>query len=65
MATMNVPFTVASVAKRLGKTTGRIRQICREHDIGTLIGDRFRILEKRDVSRIEKILKKNGRSRRS
>lgn len=64
MANMNSPFTVSSVAERFGKTTGRIRQICRKYDIGTLVAGRFRILEKRDVDRIEKILRKIGRNRK-
>ena len=55
-------YTSTVVAKMVGKTPGRIRQICREYAIGTLILGRLRILSKRDVKQIEEIIKETGRN---
>lgn len=44
--------TVTEVAKLLGITTGRVRQICREKEIGQIIG-KTRILTDKDIKEIE------------
>ncbi len=55
-------ITVTQAAARCGKTTGRIRQICREHEIGTLIAGRLRLLSNADLKRLEKIISITGRN---
>ncbi len=55
-------ITVTQAAECTGKTSGRIRQICREHEIGMLIAGRLRLLSKADLKRIEKIISKNGKN---
>lgn len=47
-------FSVQQVAKQLGLTDGRIRQICREYEIGVLLG-RDRVLTEADVNRIKNL----------
>ena len=54
-------ITVTQAAGYCGKTPGRIRQICREYDIGTLIAGRLRLLSKTDLNRIKKYLVKSGK----
>ena len=47
-------WTVAEVARELELTTGRIRQICREHNIGEVKG-RDRLLSESDMRRIRNL----------
>lgn len=47
-------YTVADVADQLGLTPGRIRQICREHNIGQVFG-RDRLMDENDVKRIKNL----------
>lgn len=47
-------YTVADVAEQLGLTPGRIRQICREHNIGQVLGG-ARLMDEDDVKRIENL----------
>lgn len=47
-------YTVSDVAEMLGLTTGRIRQICREFNIGQLVG-RDRLMDENDVKRIKNL----------
>jgi len=54
--------TVTQAAAHCKKTAGRIRQICREHEIGTLIAGRLRLLSKADLKQIKTIIAKNGRN---
>jgi hypothetical protein len=53
MATQQL-FSVQQVAEQLGVTDGRIRQICREHEIGVLLG-RDRVLTPDDVRKIKNL----------
>lgn len=55
-------FSVQEVADIVGKTDGRIRQICREFNIGTLYGGRFRLLNRRDLNRIRQYLDESGKN---
>lgn len=43
--------TVSDVAEELRITTGRVRQICREFDIGVVVG-KTRLLSDEDVDKI-------------
>lgn len=54
-------ITVAEVAARFGRNPSRIRQLCIEHSIGTLIADRVRLLTERDAERIGRMLSQFGR----
>ena len=47
-------FSVQQVAEQLGLTDGRIRQICREYEIGVLLG-RDRVLTAEDVNKIKNL----------
>lgn len=47
-------FSVQQVAEQLGLTDGRIRQICREYEIGVLLG-RDRVLTVEDVNKIKNL----------
>ncbi len=58
-------FTVNYAAARFERTTGRIRQICIAHDIGTLIEGRVRLLTASDVEEIGRIIKESGQARGS
>lgn len=49
-------MTVAQVAKKLGVTPGRIRQLCIEHTVGVLFTPRIRILSPRDESFLKRVL---------
>lgn len=53
MATQQL-FSVQQAARKLGVTDSRVRQICREHEIGVLLG-RDRVLTKEDIDRIENL----------
>jgi hypothetical protein len=62
MVAMNIPsITVTQVAKKVGRSTGRIRQICLEHDIGVLIGGRVRVFTPKEAKEIEKIISNDRR----
>lgn len=54
--------TVTEAARRTRKTVSRIRQICRQHDIGILITCRLRLLSNADLRKIEKIISKSGKN---
>lgn len=41
--------TVTDVAKELGVTAGRLRQLCGEYGLGKLINPRLRLLEPHEV----------------
>ncbi len=57
MKLMDIPsITVTDVARRLNRTTGRIRQICIQHGIGTLVGGRVRVFTPREVDKIALIV---------
>lgn len=47
-------WTVTEVADELGVTTGRVRQICRAHGIGEILG-KTRVLTDADVDRIRNL----------
>jgi phage antirepressor YoqD-like protein len=53
MATQQL-FSVQQAARKLGVTDSRVRQICREHEIGVLLG-RDRVLTNEDIDRIENL----------
>ena len=63
MATVDTEkaITVTEVARRFGRDSSRIRQLCIEHNIGVLIADRLRVLTKGDVEKIRKLLEDFGR----
>lgn len=54
-------FSVQEVAEQFGKTDGRIRQICRSLDLGTLYQGRVRLLKRRDIDRINRYLSESGK----
>ena len=54
-------FTVKQAASKFNKTPGRIRQICREHEIGVVIENRIRLLSPSDMRDISQILREIGR----
>ena len=62
MPTTRTTFTVQDAADRVGKTPGRIRQICREHAIGECIENRVRVLSQSDVDRIADIISERGKN---
>jgi hypothetical protein len=53
MATQQL-FSVHQAAAKIGVTDSRVRQICREHEIGVLLG-RDRVLTADDIRRIENL----------
>lgn len=53
MATQQL-FSVQQAAVKLGLTDSRIRQICREHEIGVLLG-RDRVLTEDDIQQIQNL----------
>lgn len=55
-------ITVQECAVRVGKTDGRIRQICREHNIGVCYGQRLRMLSENDVNQIETLIAERGKN---
>lgn len=61
---MKIPsITVTQVARKCNRTPGRIRQICNQNDIGTLVGGRVRVLTDKEVEKILKILSADGRKK--
>lgn len=58
---------VADAAKQLRVTSGRIRQLCIEHNIGEMIHPRLRMLSPRDLQSLRKILdsQHGGRPRKN
>jgi hypothetical protein len=67
MALQEKVFTVSEVARLLEITTGRVRQICRELNIGEVKG-KTRLLTVEDIQHIEKRPDRradNGRTKRS
>jgi hypothetical protein len=50
-------FGVTEVARRLNRTTGRIRQLCLAHNIGICYGDRYRELSEADVRQLASLLR--------
>lgn len=54
-------YTVNDAAERFDRTTARIRQICIENRIGTLIEGRIRLLSPDDIRRIGEIIAESGR----
>jgi hypothetical protein len=65
MATTQNLITVSDVAEMTGKTSGRIRQIAIEHEIGTCYHNRLRLFTKAEAAKIAKIIAGNGRSRKN
>jgi hypothetical protein len=57
--------TVKDAAARFNRTTGRIRKICIDHDIGESIEGRIRFLTERDMDRIERAIDKDWRKKSS
>lgn len=55
-------YTVADIAKIHKKTTGRIRQIALEYEIGTCYGNRIRLFSKPDADKIAAIISESGRN---
>ena len=47
-------YTVKQVAHRVGLTDSRVRQICREHSIGIMLG-RDRLLTGQEITAIKKL----------
>lgn len=64
MIAMSKPHTVTEVAKRFNRTTSRIRQICRAHQIGYLLQSDLRILDDQDVAKIQSILENDRRRKK-
>lgn len=66
MATIEVPkntFTVADAAQRFGKDESHIRRVCIDHDLGTVMFGRIRLLKPADIRRLEKHFREVGRNR--
>lgn len=47
-------YTVKEVAEKFGITDARVRQLCIDHDIGSIKGN-TRILSAEDLKRFEKV----------
>lgn len=56
--------TVKEVAEELQLTDSRVRQLCREHEIGQIVG-RDRLLTAGDVRKIKRIPRVLGRPRKN
>ncbi len=58
---------VTDAARELRVTSGRIRQLCIEHDIGKMLHPRLRMLSPRDIQSLRKILdsQHGGRPRKN
>lgn len=50
-------YGVTEVARRLKRSTARIRQICIAEKIGICYGDRYRVLSENDVKLIATFLR--------
>lgn len=66
MSTMNSKknrrtYTVKEAASMFDRVPSRIRQICLEHDIGTSVEGRIRILSPADLEKIRKVIEETGR----
>ena len=53
-------LSVTAVAKRLGMSARRVREICQEHTIGSTLGGRTRLLTEADVGRIQRHRRPRG-----
>ena len=53
-------FTVNQAAEKFGRTTGRIRQICLKHNLGTCHRKRIRLLTATDMGKIQAIISEFG-----
>lgn len=58
-------FTVNDAADKFNRSTGRIRQICIEREIGELIENRIRLLSPADMRRIGRIIAEEGYKKNS
>lgn len=47
---------VSEVAKELGRTPGRIRQLCGEYRLGQLLNNRLRVLTPGEIDRLREIV---------
>lgn len=56
-------ITVAAAADRLGVSSSRLRQICREFSIGQKVTDRMRLLTESEVYELETILNRIDRAK--
>jgi hypothetical protein len=54
-------YTVTAVARQLGLSTRRVREICQEHGIGLMAGSRLRILAEADIAKVAKCRRPRGR----
>lgn len=49
-------YTVSQIAKDVSRTPCRIRQICRDHDLGVMLEGGTRVLDQGEYNRILDIL---------
>lgn len=61
--TINDIYTVSEVAEIMGISPSRIRQICIEHDIGTVLG-KTRVFTKSELKRLQDVPRTIGRPRK-
>lgn len=61
---MKKPHTVTEVAEKFERTPSRIRQICREHNIGYMIQSDLRLLTDDDVKAIKNVLENDRRKKK-
>ena len=54
-------FTVSEAAAECGKTTGRIRQLCRAKNLGQEINERLRLLSAADVAWLKAYFVESGK----
>lgn len=54
------PITVTAAARRLGMSNSRVRKICQDEGIGTLLTGRLRVLSEADLRRISAARRPRG-----
>jgi hypothetical protein len=55
-------WTTAEVAAAIGRTDGRVRQLCIQHKIGRLISSKLRLLTDDDVAHIRTLIRAEKKS---
>lgn len=53
-------LTITAAAKRLGMSTRRVREICQQGGIGTLVNGRLRVLSVADLASVEAARRPRG-----
>lgn len=53
---MTMTISTTQAAKLVGLSPSRTREICAEHDIGTLLGPRARVLDDAALAKLRKVV---------